>query len=168
MVQAWHLNPWANASALTGSAGLTSRKNCACSLRVQVPGVPSGELNQPQCEEKSWQARRPHTRILRMGEGRGGRRGGRREEGTFSIALALEALDPAWNGQVTLDVSSWSAGPSLLVAAPCSSTSLPNSTRHSQLTGSKINTSTSNRNTRRKLRLQTAVRPHTRIIHQSQ
>ena len=37
----------------------------ACSLRRQVPGVPSANLIQPQVEEKDCEARPPHLPILR-------------------------------------------------------------------------------------------------------
>ena len=73
----------------------------ASSLQLQVPRVPRGDINQPHREEKGWQARRRHPRVLRIQGG-----------ATFSIASALEALDPAWNGQDTLSKSCWLAGPS--------------------------------------------------------
>ena len=37
----------------------------ACSLRRQVPGVPSANLAQPQDEEKDCEARPPHSPLLR-------------------------------------------------------------------------------------------------------
>ena len=70
------------------SAGLSSQNPCACSLRVQVPGVPDSRINLPHCEEKSWQGRRPHSRISWI-----------RVDSTFSIAVALEALGPAGDEQ---------------------------------------------------------------------
>ena len=58
----------AGASAPAPSAGLTSRKKpYACSLRRQVPGVPSANLTQPQLqgEEKDCEAHPPHPPLLR-------------------------------------------------------------------------------------------------------
>ena len=58
----------AGASAPAPSAGLTSRKKpYACSLRRQVPGVPSANLTQPQTqgEEKDCEAHPPHPPLLR-------------------------------------------------------------------------------------------------------
>ena len=40
------------ARALVPLAGLSSRNPNACSLQEQVPGIPDGDLNQPQGEEK--------------------------------------------------------------------------------------------------------------------
>ena len=70
---------WTSASALVPSAGLTSRKKetYVCSLRRQVPGIPSANLTQPQGEEKGCEARRPHLQ------------GG----AIFSISSVLNALD---------------------------------------------------------------------------
>ena len=62
------------------------QKYCASRLRVQVPGVPRGDINQPQGEEKGWQARQSHSRILRIWWC-----------ATFSITLALKALEPGMN-----------------------------------------------------------------------
>ena len=75
---------WTSASALFPSAGLTCRHPYACCPKKQVPGVPGGELNQLQGEEKGYEARPPHLPLLRS-----------QEDATFFIALALEALDPA-------------------------------------------------------------------------
>ena len=76
-----------SASALTPADGLTSQpNNTPCCLRVQVSRVSRGDLNRLQGEEKGWLARRPHPRIQRFWEG-----------ADFSIALALEALEPALN-----------------------------------------------------------------------
>ena len=46
----------------TGPFGWSDQpeKNCACSHRVQDPGVSRGEINQPQGEENGWQMRRPY------------------------------------------------------------------------------------------------------------
>ena len=58
---------WVGASALTPSAGLTSRKKpYALSLRRQIPGVPKCKnVTQLQFEEKDYEARRPHPPLLR-------------------------------------------------------------------------------------------------------
>ena len=62
------------------SVGLSSRQKTLClCLREQVPGIPSGDLNQPQGEEKGCEARP----LGKLGDA------------TFSVALALDALDPA-------------------------------------------------------------------------
>ena len=76
---------WVSASELTPSGPTCLKKTYACCPRVQDPGDSLGELNQPQGEEKGCLARWPQSRILRI-----------REDATFPIALALEALDPAW------------------------------------------------------------------------
>ena len=75
----------------TGPFGWTDqpqKHNDARCLWVQVPGVLRGEIGQPQWQEKGWRVRRPH---LPNPEVLGG--------ATFSKAMALEALDPAWSGQ---------------------------------------------------------------------
>ena len=73
----------------------------ACSLRRQVPGVPSANLTQPQGEEKDCEARPPRSPSPS-------------EEGStiFSISSALDALDPEHEKTMHLDVPSWLAGPS--------------------------------------------------------
>ena len=88
----------ANTNVLASSAGLSSRKPYACSLREQVPGVPKCKITQPQGEEKDCEARPPHPPLLR-------RKGG----AIFSIASALDAqgLGPVYHENRCLDVSSW-------------------------------------------------------------
>ena len=68
----------------TGPFGWTDQPEThyACSLRRQVPGVPSANLAQPQVEEKDCEARPPHPPLLR-------RKGG----AIFSTSSALDALD---------------------------------------------------------------------------
>ena len=66
------------ANAPSPSAGLTSRNPYGCSLQMQVPGVPSGNLNQPQLRGTSTSPPAPE------------------ESGECNLfrALALVALDP--------------------------------------------------------------------------
>ena len=68
----------------------------ACSLRRQVPGVPSANPTPPQVEEKDCEARPPHSFLLR-----------RKGSAIFSISSALDALDPGCSEKIHLDVSSW-------------------------------------------------------------
>ena len=83
-----HLIKKANTNVLASSAGQSSRKPYACSLREQVPGVPRCKITQPQGEEKDCEARPPHPPLLR-------RKGG----AIFSIASALDAqgLGPVYH-----------------------------------------------------------------------
>ena len=87
------------AGALVPSAGLTSQKKHACFLGVQVPCVSGSDLNQHQGEEDAGEARPPLSQVLES-----------QEEPTFSIALALEALDPVLHAQDSWDMFSWLTG----------------------------------------------------------
>ena len=86
----------------TGPFGWTDQPEPrdACSLRRQVPGVPSAKITQPQGEEKDCEARPPDSPLLR-----------RKGSASFSISSALDALDPEREKTMHLDVSSWKARP---------------------------------------------------------
>ena len=103
----WEVEVVVVRTALVRSAGLTSRKKpYACSLRRQVPGVPSANHIQPQVEEKRLRGKpTSHPPLLRR---KGGRGGGR----FLSISSALDALDPEFHEPERWDMSSWLTGPS--------------------------------------------------------